>query len=104
MSEPAFEAVNNEAESRFEVRLGEDVAYAEYRVLANGILFPHTEVPPSLEGKGVGGALAAAALAWARARGALVMPTCPFFAAYIKRHAEWHDLVHPLYKPALGIG
>lgn len=104
MDGPAFEAVNNEAAGRFEVRLGEDVAYAEYRILANGILFPHTEVPPAMERKGVGGALVTTALAWARARGALVMPTCPFFAAYIKRHPEWHDIVHPLYKPALGIG
>ncbi|MBI1186125.1 MAG: GNAT family N-acetyltransferase [Alphaproteobacteria bacterium] len=104
MSVPAFEVVNNEAEGRFEVRLGGEVAYAEYRVLSNGILFPHTEVPPAFEGKGVGSALVTTALAWARARGAQVMPVCPFFAAYIKRHPEWHDIVHPHYKTALGIG
>lgn len=103
MSRPAFDVVNNEAAGRFEVRLGDDVAYAEYRILANGILFPHTEVPSAFEGKGVGSALVTTALAWARARGALVMPTCPFFAAYIKRHPEQHDIVHPHYKPALGI-
>ncbi len=98
------EVVRNEAAGRFEVRLGEDVAFAEYRVLSSGILFPHTEVPRAFEGKGVGSALVRTALDWARAEGKLVLPVCPFFAAYIRKHPEWHDIVHPHYKPALGIG
>ena len=99
----ALNIVNNAAAGRFEVKLGDDVAFAEYRVLASGILFPHTEVPPAFEGKGVGGALVREALGWARAQGKVVMPVCPFFAAYIRKHAEWHDIVHPHYRAALGI-
>jgi len=104
MPSQEFPVINNEAEGRFEVQLGDEVAYAEYRVLSNGILFPHTEVPPAFEGKGVASLLVRTALAWARERGALVMPVCPFFAAYISKHAEFHDLVHPHYRAALGIG
>lgn len=95
--------VNNEAAGRFEVQLGDAVAYAEYRLLQSGILFPHTEVPPAFEGRGVGGLLVRTALAYARDKGLKVMPTCPFFAGYITKHPEYHDLVHPQYRAALGI-
>ena len=103
MTDAQFEVVNNEAAGRFEVRIGEDVAYAEYRVLQSGILFPHTEVPPAFEGRGIASLLVRTALSWAREKGVKVMPVCPFFAAYIKKHSEWHDLVHEHYKPALGL-
>ena len=98
-----LQVVNNEAEGRFEVRLGDQVAYTEYRLLKTGILFPHTEVPPAFEGPGVGGKLVRAGMAFARERGELVIPVCPFVAAFITRHPEYHDLVHPDYRAALHI-
>jgi uncharacterized protein len=104
MAEPLqFEVVNNAEAGRFEVRLGDQVAFTEYRLLATGILFPHTEVPAAFEGKGVGGALVKAGLAFARERGEKVIPACPFVAAYIARHPEHHELVHPGYRAALKI-
>lgn len=98
-----LQVVNNEADGRFEVRLGDHVAFTEYRLLKNGILFPHTEVPPAFEGQGVGGKLVRAAMAFARERGDVVMPVCPFVAGFITRHPEYHDLVHPDYRAALHI-
>ncbi|MDF2900279.1 MAG: acetyltransferase [Phenylobacterium sp.] len=98
-----LQVVNNETEGRFEVRLGDQVAYTEYRLLKTGILFPHTEVPPAFEGQGVGGKLVRAGMAFARERGELVIPVCPFVAAFITRHPEYHDLVHPDYRAALHI-
>lgn len=53
----------------------------------------HTFVPPDLRGGGVAGALAAHALDWARASGHKVLPSCPFVAAYIRRHPEYADIV-----------
>jgi predicted GNAT family acetyltransferase len=98
-----LKVVNNAQAGRFEVHLGDQVAFTEYRLLKTGILFPHTEVPPAFEGKGVGGALVRAGMAFARERGELVIPVCPFVAAYITKHPEYHDLVHPDYRAALGI-
>ncbi len=103
MSDEIFEVINNAADGRFEIHLDGKVAYTEYRVLANGILFPHTEVPTAFEGRGVGSALVKAAMAWVREREQVVMPVCTFVAGYIKRHADLHDLVHPGYRTALGI-
>ncbi|MGE3250157.1 MAG: GNAT family N-acetyltransferase [Hyphomonadaceae bacterium] len=95
--ENQFEVVKNEAAGRYEVRLGDDVAFAEFRMVgSDSILFPHTIVPEAFEGRGIGSLLIRTALAEARAAGLKVMPQCPFFAAYIQKHAEWHDIVHPI--------
>ena len=94
---------NNEAEGRFELEIDGSVAYAEYRVLASGVLFPHTEVPSALEGRGVGSALVREGLRFARERDLKVIPVCTFFAGYIARHPESHDLLHPDYRAALGL-
>jgi predicted GNAT family acetyltransferase len=50
-------------------------------------------VPAKLEGKGIGNALAAAALDYARSEGLRVVPRCEFIAAFIRRHREYQDLV-----------
>jgi hypothetical protein len=98
-----YQAVNNEAEGRFEIELDGQAAFAEYRRTGRGIMFPHTLVPEAFEGRGVGGALARAALDWARSEGQQVLPTCPFIAGWILRHRDYHDLVHPLYRAAVGL-
>ena len=96
-----LQAINNVEAGRFEIRLGDEVAFTEYRHTERGILFPHTLVPVSMEGHGIGGKLARAALDWARSQGQQVLPVCTFMAGFITRHAEYHDLVHPLYRSAL---
>lgn len=101
MSGETFKVIHNEPEGRFEVHLDGQVAFAEYRLLANGVLFPHTEVPAAFEGRGVGSALVRAALAWVREQNQVVMPVCTFVAGYIERHPDLHDLVHPDYRAAL---
>jgi len=94
---------NNTAEHRFEVALDGEVAFAEYRLVDHGIILPHTVVPPAFEGKGVGSALAKAALGYARERELKVIPLCPFMAAYVQKHPEWHDIVHETHRARLGI-
>jgi predicted GNAT family acetyltransferase len=89
----AFTVVNNEPRGRFEVHIGGDVAFTEYRRVGESLLFPHTLVPPSMEGMGVGSALVEAGLAFARAQGRLIIPRCPFVAGYIKRHPEYRSMV-----------
>jgi len=56
-----------------------------------------------MEGKGVGSALAHAALGYARDHGLKVIPTCTFMAGFIARHPEWNDIVHETYRARLGI-
>jgi uncharacterized protein len=89
-----IEVHDNADGHRFETRFADgSIAFAEYRIEGDRIIFPHTVVPPAHEGQGVASQLARTALAAARERGLKVVPVCPFFAAYIARHAETQDLL-----------
>jgi predicted GNAT family acetyltransferase len=94
---------DNTAESRFEVTLGGDVAFAEYRLKPGKLVLPHTVVPPAFEGKGVASALARHAFAYAREKGLTVVPTCPFMAGWVKKHPEAQDIVDESCRAELGI-
>ena len=96
---------DNAEKHRFEIDLGDgSVAIAQYTLPEGKIMFTHTEVPPAHEDKGVGSALIRFALASARTRGLKVIPICPFFAAYITKHAEEQDLLDPAFRKILGLG
>lgn len=86
---------NNPEQNRYEARIdGELAGFAEYRLSDGLITFTHTEVDPSLEGKGVGGALARSALDDVRADGSRkVKPLCPFIKGWIEKHPDYSDLV-----------
>ena len=85
---------DNRAESRFEMEAEGRLAIAAYRRSAGGrIVFTHTEVPRELEGRGIGSALIAGAMAKVRAEGLKVVPACPFVRAWIDRHPEARDLL-----------
>jgi predicted GNAT family acetyltransferase len=86
---------HDEAAARFVVETPDGPAFAAYQRARGLIVFTHTEVPEVLEGHGIGNRLAQAALDWARQEGVPVMPLCPFFAAYIRRHPAYRDLVLP---------
>lgn len=77
---------------RFELDADGHVAFANYTRDGGIITFLHTEVPQELSGRGIGSALARGALDRARALGLKVVARCPFIAAYIEKHPEFHDL------------
>ncbi len=85
--------VNNEAENRFELRTGDDVAWIDYNRSGNQITLTHTEVPEAFEGKGIGKNLVVSALEFARSENLEVIPQCRFVASYIQRHPEYLELV-----------
>lgn len=90
--------VDNLDLERFEARLadGAVVGSAYYEREPGVVIFTHTEVDPSMEGKGVGSQLAVGALSQVREAGDKIVPLCPFIRAYVNRHPEWQDLVlHP---------
>ena len=85
---------DNPAKSRYEVHVGDTVAFLTYRDSASGArLLLHTEVPPALEGHGVGTRLVKGALDDAKSAGRHVVPKCPFVAEFIARHPEYQSLV-----------
>jgi uncharacterized protein len=74
---------------------GAALALCSYRQEGDTLVLHHTEVPPALQGQGIAAALVAAALAWARAQGLRVRPSCSYVAAYMRRHPETLDLLEP---------
>lgn len=99
----AIQVVKNDETRQFEVNLDGQTAFAEFRMVDHGMILPHTVVPEAFEGRGVGSALAKAALGYAREHDLKVIPLCPFIAGYIRKHPEWNDVVHDSYRAQLGI-
>ena len=85
--------IDNPAEHRFELKVGDHIAAAYYKLEAGVITFIHTEVPQELSGQGIGSKLARGALEQVRARGLKVVPKCPFISAFIAKNTEFSDLV-----------
>ena len=94
---------DNPDERRFEIKIGDEIAIAEYRLVQGGIMFTHTEAPEKLGGRGLGGTLIRAGLKSARERGLKVLPVCPFFGEYFRKHEEERDILHPDYFKILDI-
>lgn len=74
------------------VREGEAIGFAAYQRTENLVVFTHTEVDPSLEGQGIGGALIRGALDHVRGLGLQVLPICPFVQAWMRRNPGYADL------------
>lgn len=72
---------------------GERVGMAVYHLRGGRHFFVHTEIDERYTGRGLGTTLVKSALDDVRDAGGAVVPLCPMFAAYIKRHPEYQDLV-----------
>ncbi len=87
------EIVDNEAQSRFELDLGQAIAVAYYKRDGDTITLLHTEVPQEFSGRGLGSRLAGAVFRRLRQRSARVIAKCPFMATYATRHPEYADIL-----------
>jgi len=90
------EIENNEAESRWEVKLDDRVVgFAEYKSRPDRVTFIHTEVDQDFEGQGIGSRLARTVLDDAVARGLRITLYCPFIRSYVDRHPEYEQYIDP---------
>lgn len=71
----------------------EVVGKAVYHLRGGRHFFVHTEIDEEHTGQGLGTTLVKSALDDVRQAGGAVVPICPMFAAYIKRHPEYEVLV-----------
>ena len=85
---------DNKQQSRYELAMDGGTAVLQYTERDGALYLIHTEVPPELEGQGLGGRIVKHALEDAKSRGIKVVPWCPFVRAYIKGHPEYEALVH----------
>ena len=80
-------------QNRYEMPLEGGLAFVAYRRAGEVLILDHAEVPPAVEGQGVGSRLVRATLEDIRARGLKVTPRCGFVRAYMRRHPEFSDLL-----------
>lgn len=91
---PIETVTDNLAEQRFEIRIDGDLAgITQYERNGGMVTFNHTEIDPSLRGRGLAGTLVAFALDASRMAGLTIHPQCPYVAAFIDKHSEYNDLL-----------
>lgn len=88
-----LELIDNQEKKQFEININGRIAFIKYIFLTNKIILTHTEVPKELTGKKIGSALVKKVLENIEKRKLILIPLCPFVAAYIKRHPEWKRIV-----------
>ena len=61
--------------------------------------FRSTQVPSELEGRGIASTLVRAALEHVATQpGDRIRPTCSYVGAWLRRHPDWIELVHPRFR------
>ena len=85
---------DNRSQHRFELDTDGKLSIVAYQMVDDETLaLTHTEVDPSLEGKGVGSRLVQGVLEYAGRNNLKIVPICPFVATYLKRHPDWNRIV-----------
>lgn len=94
MAEDVVVADNRE-QHRYEAGVDGAVAgFVDYQLATELVVLTHTEVDPSFEGRGVGSALARAALDDIRERGIKALIICPFITGWVRKHPEYVDVLY----------
>lgn len=90
-----LKVTDNLYEARYEAQVdGEIVGVIEYELTEDDlIILIHTDVLPTYQDHGVGGAMARQTLDDIRRRGLRVRVVCPFMRGWLERHAEYEDLI-----------
>lgn len=89
---------------RFEVSVDDRVVgLASYHVDGDVMTLPHTEVDPSVAGRGIGTTLVEAVLTSAREQHLTVLPYCSFVRHYLHEHPTDVDLVAEADRPHFGL-
>jgi uncharacterized protein len=84
---------DNPEQHRYEIAIDDElVGIAEYRVVGDVVVFPHTEIVGARRGQGLGAQLVKYALDDVRASNRRIDPQCWYVAQFIAEHPEYADL------------
>ena len=94
---------DNAEAHRYELSIDGETAVVTYNLSGGNLMITETLVPQALEGRGVASRMAAHVTADAQSRRLRILPVCPFFAAWLQKHPENAEVVHPTYRGILGL-
>jgi len=69
-------------------------ANVTYHIEDDRIFLDSTFTPKQYRGKGIGGELMKAAMAYSKSKGLKIIPVCSFSVEYFKKHPEYNSLLH----------
>ena len=87
------QVLDNRELQRFELPVGDQVVFADYRRQPGRLVITHVEAPLNLRGKGVAGELMQGMLDQVRAAQLKVLPLCPYARAWMQRRPDYRDLM-----------
>lgn len=88
-----MEAVSdNKDRRRFELDVGGQIAFADYRLEGSRLAILHVEAPLPLRGTGAAGRLMQGIAERARRDALTIVPYCSYAAAWLRRHEEYRDV------------
>jgi len=79
--------IDNAADSRFELRIDDQVAYADYRRQGQDLYIDYVFAPPPLRGTGAADRLMRGIVAVAGAQHLKIVPICGYAVVWLKRHS-----------------
>jgi predicted GNAT family acetyltransferase len=84
---------DNRERGRYELEIGGQIVFANYRRNGATLVIPHVEAPIPLRGTGAAGRLLQGIMEIARAEGLKIVPRCGYASAWMRRHKEHRDLL-----------
>lgn len=87
------QVTDNTSAGRYEMIEADHLSYADYRLQGDRLIIDYVFAPPELRGTGAAGRLMEGVAADARARALKITPLCGYAAAWLRRHAEFADLL-----------
>lgn len=94
MEKENYELIDNGQKHQYEFHIDDNIAKVEYIKSKNGeIYLTHTEVPVSLQGRGIASQLIGKILLDIERQQLRLVPLCPFVAGYIQQNPDWRRIV-----------
>ena len=84
---------NNTAAKRYELLVGESVAFANYRLQDGTLFIDYVEAPVELRGTGAAGRLMAHIMAEVKSAKLKVVPVCGYAASWLRKHKEYANYI-----------
>jgi uncharacterized protein len=84
---------NNKALSRFELSVGNEIAYADYARDEKILTIRYVFAPEALRGTGAAGRLMDHIVQAAHEQNLKIIPLCGYAASWLRKHKEHHDLL-----------
>lgn len=82
----SVDVVHRPEQSRFEAQVEGETAVLAYERAGDVVAMTHTVVPRELEGRGIAGELATAAVGWAREQSLQIDPQCSYVRSWLQKH------------------